>query len=44
MESFFGTLKSEYFYPDLNKFGNLEELDAGLGGYLRYCNHVHIRL
>ena len=38
MEIFFATLKSEYFYPGLKKFGNLEELDAGLGGYIRYYN------
>ena len=42
MESFFGTLKSEYFH--LNKFDNLEELEAGLGGYIRYYNHDRIRM
>ena len=36
MESFFQTLKSEFFH--LNKFINLEELEAGLGGYIRYYN------
>ena len=42
MENFFGTLKSEFFH--LNKFINLEELEAGLGGYIRYYNRDRIRL
>ena len=42
MESFFGTLKSEFFH--LNEFLNLEELKAGLGGYIRYYNRDRIRL
>ena len=42
MESFFGTLKSEYFH--LNKFGSLEELETGLRGYIRYYNQDRIRL
>ena len=42
MESFFGTLKSEFFH--LNKFLSLEELEAGLGGYIRYYNQDRIRL
>ena len=42
MESFFRTLKSEFFH--LNKFINLEELEAGLGGYIRYFNRDRIRL
>jgi len=42
MESFFGTLKSEFFH--LNKFINLEELETGLGGYIRYYNRDRIRL
>ena len=42
MESFFGTLKSEFFH--LNEFLNLEELEAGLGGYIRYYNRDRIRL
>ena len=42
MESFFGTLKSEYFH--LNKFDSLEELEAGLKDYIRYYNQDRIRL
>ena len=42
MESFFGTLKSEYFH--LNKFSSVEELEAGLRGYIRYYNQDRIRL
>ena len=42
MESFFQTLKSEFFH--LNKFINLEELEAGLGGYIRYYNRDRTRL
>ena len=34
MESFFGTLKSEYFY--LNKFENVKELERGLQEYIHY--------
>lgn len=39
--SFFETLKSEYFY--VNKFSSLDELEAGLRGYIRYYNHDRIR-
>lgn len=42
MESFFGVLKSEFFY--LNKFKDIEELQAGLAGYIRYYNHERIKL
>lgn len=42
MESFFGTLKSEFFY--LNKFNNLNELETGLGDYIHYYNYSRIRL
>lgn len=42
MESFFATLKSEFFY--LNKFGSVEELRAGLAGYIHYYNHDRIKL
>ena len=42
MESFFGTLKSEFFY--LNKFNNLDELEAGIAGYIHYYTHSRIRL
>jgi transposase InsO family protein len=41
MESFFGTLKSEYFY--LNKFTRIEELKTGLTRYIHYYNHHRIR-
>ena len=42
MESFFGTLKSEFFY--LNRFADVEELKAGLRRYIRYYNHQRIKL
>jgi transposase InsO family protein len=42
MESFFGTLKSEFFY--LNKFRNLDELQAGIKDYIHYYNHDRIKL
>ncbi|WP_422392631.1 IS3 family transposase [Mycetohabitans rhizoxinica] len=42
MESFFGTLKSEFYYP--NKFRNIDELRAGLEDYIRYYNHDRIKL
>lgn len=42
MESFFGTLKSEFFY--LNKFIDIEELKEGLRRYIRYYNHQRIKL
>jgi transposase InsO family protein len=42
MESFFGTLKSECFY--LNKFRNIDELQAGLDDYIHYYNHERIKL
>ena len=42
MESFFGTLKSEFFY--LNRFESVEELKAGLDKYIHYYNHDRIRL
>jgi len=42
MESFFGTLKSEFFY--LNEFRSLEDLEAGLDDYIRYYNHDRIKL
>ncbi|VEF13099.1 integrase catalytic protein [Pseudomonas fluorescens] len=41
MESFFGTLKSEFFY--LKRFENLEELNAGLDEYITYYNHDRIK-
>ena len=42
MESFFGTLKSEFFY--LNKFASIDELQAGLTHYIHYYNHDRIKL
>lgn len=41
MESFFGTLKSEFFY--LNRFADIEELKTGLRRYIHY-NHQRIKL
>jgi Transposase and inactivated derivatives len=42
MESFFGTLKSEFFY--LKRFESVEELITGLDEYIRYYNHDRIKL
>ena len=42
MESFFGTLKEEYFR--LKTFSSVEELETGLEGYIRYYNHKRIKL
>lgn len=42
MESFFGTLKSEFFY--LNDFNSLDDLENGLKEYIRYYNHERIKL
>ncbi|WP_425048964.1 IS3 family transposase [Pseudomonas juntendi] len=42
MESFFGTLKSEFFYPQ--RFKSVEELKAGLDEYIHYYNHDRIKL
>ena len=42
MESFFGTLKSEFFY--LNRFANIEELQAGIHRYIHYYNHQRLKL
>ncbi|TMU22985.1 IS3 family transposase, partial [Halomonas sp. ATBC28] len=41
MESFFGTLKSEYFY--LNRFDTIEQLQAGIRHYIHYYNHEQIK-
>jgi transposase InsO family protein len=41
MESFFGTLKSEFFY--LNKFDNIKRLETGLRQYIHYYNHERIK-
>lgn len=42
MESFFATLKSEFFY--LNKFANVDELQARITHYIHYYNHDRIKL
>ena len=42
MESFFGTLKSEFFY--LNKFKTPEDLQDGIKAYIHYYNHDRIKL
>jgi len=42
MESFFGTLKSEFYH--LNRFRDLDELHAGLKDYIHYYNHDRIKL
>ncbi|WP_085985485.1 IS3 family transposase [Pseudomonas putida] len=42
MESFFGTLKSEYFYRE--RFENVAELKAGLDEYIHYYNHDRIKM
>jgi transposase InsO family protein len=41
MESFFGTLKSEFFY--LNHFDTIEQLQAGIRQYIHYYNHHRIK-
>jgi putative transposase len=42
IESFFGTLKSEFYY--LNEFRNVEELRTGIDSYIRYYNHDRIKI
>ena len=42
MESFFGVLKSEFFY--LNKFYSIDALREGLVDYIHYYNHDRIKL
>ncbi len=42
MESFFGTLKSEFFY--LNRFSSIEQLEAGIREYIHYYNHDRIKI
>jgi putative transposase len=42
IESFFGTLKSEFFY--LSKFANVDELQSSLRGYINYYNHHRVKL
>ncbi len=42
MESFFGTLKSEYFYTC--KYASVAELETALHEYIHYYNHDRIKL
>ena len=42
MESFFGTLKAEFYH--LNQFRDLDELRVGLRRYIHYYNHDRIKL
>lgn len=42
MESFFGVLKTEFFYQ--RKFSSIEELQIGLREYIRYYNHDRIKI
>jgi putative transposase len=42
MESFFGTLKAEFF--NLNKFTSVEHLQTGLAEYIHYYNHDRIKM
>src|SRR5690606_21298252 len=42
MESFFGTLKSEFFH--VNRFTCIEELSQGIKNYIHYYNHKRIKL
>lgn len=42
MESFFGTLKAEFFY--LTRFDNVEQLQNGIRQYIHYYNHHRIKL
>jgi transposase InsO family protein len=41
MESFFGTLKAEYFH--LREFTSIDQLKRGLRHYIRYYNHERIK-
>jgi putative transposase len=42
MESFFGTLKSEFYY--LEKFSSVEALRTGIDRYIQHYNHERIKL
>lgn len=42
MESFFGTLKSEFYYRE--SFDSVAQLQAGLDDYIRYYNHERIKM
>ena len=41
MESFFGTLRAEYFH--LNRFDTIEQLQQGIVDYIHYYNHQRIK-
>lgn len=41
IESFFGTLKSEFYY--LNQFDSIEALQTGIKRYIHYYNHERIK-
>ena len=42
MESFFGTLKSEFFY--LDRIDTIDQLQEGIHRYIHYNNHERIKL
>jgi putative transposase len=42
MESFFGTLKAEFYH--VNNFRDVDDLMAGLRRYIRYYNYDRIKL
>ena len=42
MESFFGTLKAEFFH--LNTFDSIQQLRDGIDQYIHYYNHERIKL
>ncbi|MDE1952893.1 MAG: IS3 family transposase [Betaproteobacteria bacterium] len=42
IESFFGTLKAEYYH--LATFGDIEALETGVHDYIRHYNHERIKL
>jgi putative transposase len=42
IESFFGTLKAEYYH--LEKIEGIDMLEAGVHDYIRYYNHERIKL
>ena len=42
MESFFGTLKSEFYYRE--RFDSVAQLQAGLDEYIYYYNHERIKM
>ena len=42
IESFFGTLKAEYFH--LATLDGLHDLEAGVNDYIHYYNHKRIKL